>query len=370
MIERNGIPLKRQSSKIIACLLAWVFALGSTAYGEALVLPEALTVIEEAAFAGDTSLSSVVLPQGIEEIGPRAFAASSVTEISIPAGIRRIAEDAFADVAFPLLLRTSSDSYGVQYALANQLDFRADTVCRALAIGQSNYQEGAKLNGSIKDAAAMAQMLSSEYDVTVRTDLMADQILTEIAQTFAGAKDSDISLFYYAGHGMESQNPEENGSLVGIDYRSLVTPAQLRAALDGVKGRKIVVIDACYSGSFIGRGESAAEEVVTEDPAAAFIRAFQTFGFARGGALTAQEYFVFAASAGDELSWETKAGGVFTGAFIQSKTSGDLNGDGVVTMQECYAYTSERVKTEVAKGGMVQNVQVYPENCNWFGVFR
>lgn len=288
-----------------------------------------------------------------------------MTEINIPSGIEAIAADAFADVTSPLLIQTVPDSYGVQYAFANQLDFRADTVFRALLIGQSDYPAGYQLNAPVMDAAAMENALSADYTVTRKENLTADQILSAIAQTFSGTKDTDISLFYYAGHGRRSNDPSENGSLVGIDFASYISPSQLRTALDGVRGRKIVVVDACYSGSFIGRSADAAES-----PAAAFIRAFQTGAGVQASSLTAQQYFVFAASAGNELSWEKPNGGVFTSAFLESMTLADQNGDGVITMQECYAYTSSRVQEIVSKGNLVQTVQVYPENCSWFGLFR
>lgn len=361
---KEQITLKRKSMKTAAFLLACVFSLGNVAYGEELVLSEGLTVIEEAAFAGDTSISSVVLPEGIQEIGPRAFAESSVTEINIPDGIERIAADAFEGAVYPLLIRANPDSYGVWYALANEVDFRADTVCRALVIGQGDYPNEYQLNGPPKDAAAMEAMLSADFQVVREGDLTADGILSAIAQTFAGAADSDISLFYYAGHGKESSDPEKNGALLGIDLE-VVTPVQLRAALDGVKGRKIVIIDACYSGSYIGRGGEA-----PESPAVSQIRAFQPLGDVNAANLAAQQYFVFTASAGDELSWESKRGGLFTEAFIESRNAADDNADGVITIAECYTYTADRVRTLAAAGKLVQNVQVYPENCTWFGLFR
>ena len=79
--------------------LILVFALSlliaSTALAGELKLPEGLTVIEEESFMGDTSLESVVLPEGLETIGPRAFAESSLIEINIPAGVTSLGVNAF-----------------------------------------------------------------------------------------------------------------------------------------------------------------------------------------------------------------------------------------------------------------------------------
>lgn len=47
---------------------------------------------------GDTSLSSVYVGDQVTSIGARAFAASSVYDIRLPATLTDIAPDAFSDV--------------------------------------------------------------------------------------------------------------------------------------------------------------------------------------------------------------------------------------------------------------------------------
>lgn len=74
------------------CLaLALVCAVASA---ETLRLPASLTYIGEEAFARDRSLDAVVVPEGTEEIGPRAFAGSSMRSLSLPGSVTRIADDA------------------------------------------------------------------------------------------------------------------------------------------------------------------------------------------------------------------------------------------------------------------------------------
>lgn len=77
---------------LAACLCA--FAAAGMAAGQ-LVLPENLTEIKAEAFEGNTSLDEVVLPEGIETIGSRAFADSSISSINLPSSITYIADDAF-----------------------------------------------------------------------------------------------------------------------------------------------------------------------------------------------------------------------------------------------------------------------------------
>ena len=61
-----------------------------------LTLPAALRVIEEEAFAGNTSIGRVVIPEGATTIESRAFADSSLAEIVLPSSITDIASDAFS----------------------------------------------------------------------------------------------------------------------------------------------------------------------------------------------------------------------------------------------------------------------------------
>ena len=365
---------------------------------ESFSLPSSLTVVEEEAFAGDTSISDLKLPEGTQEIGARAFADTQLYTIGVPESVINIAEDAFEGVTTPLLMETAAGSIAVSFALANNVDFRAETDCRALLIGQTAYPSPNELEGPAKDVVKVKNLLSGSYKVTVRENLSASEILSAISETFSAATPEDISLFYYGGHGLSSSNSSRNGSLVGIDFSTYVTAGQLRNALDTIPGRKIVIIDACYSGGLIGRkaelsatSESAAAEEdgaaaevtevagnpavevaesAVEAPAVSFMNSFTSGKLRSRGNLAAQPYFVLVSSTGTEQSWEASSGGVFTYAFAQSASKADSNGDGVVTLQECYEYTAARVSSIVGTNDLVQSVQVYPEGCGWFGMFR
>ena len=78
---------------VVALLMSSLGA--ASACAEGIVLPAALTVIEEEAFFGTPALGRVTLPEGIREIRARAFADSGLTAIDLPASITYIAEDAF-----------------------------------------------------------------------------------------------------------------------------------------------------------------------------------------------------------------------------------------------------------------------------------
>ena len=168
----------------------------------ALVLPEGVTEIGEEAFAGLDAVSEIVLPDGLATIGPRAFAGSALYTVSVPESVTSIAPDAFEDIPTPLLIKTTADAGAVRFALTHELDFRADTYCRALLIGQCRYPSPHALSGPAKDVAAMKKLLARGYSVTVMENLSVDGILSAISDTFAKADEGDISLIYYSGHGL------------------------------------------------------------------------------------------------------------------------------------------------------------------------
>ena len=248
-------------------------------------LPNGLIEIKANAFENCTSITEVVCPDGLQLISGTAFAGcTQLAAITIPASVSEIGANAFGDSAYPLLIRTSAGSAAMQYAIDNDLDYQADTTYRALLIGQCNYQSAAVLNGTLNDVQSMKNVLSdyagTSYAISACTDLTAAQITQNISDAFAQAQPQDVSLVFYAGHGVQG------GSLYGIDGNT-VTPAALRECMDEIPGRKILIVDACYSGALIGRSDSEAD---MQEFTSAFLSVFATT--ARGTTLAADEYYV------------------------------------------------------------------------------
>ena len=75
----------------------------------------------------------------------------------------------------------------------------------ALIIGNSNYSKG-YLKNPVNDATAVGKKLQTlGFDVLLHTDLDLGE-MEEIANSFIDkASNYDVALFYYAGHGIESQ---------------------------------------------------------------------------------------------------------------------------------------------------------------------
>src|SRR4051794_29218592 len=75
----------------------------------------------------------------------------------------------------------------------------------ALVIGESDYATLQKLDNPKRDARAMDDLLD-ELGFTVERVLDGDaqKLRAEIAAFVAGAKDADVALVYYSGHGIEA----------------------------------------------------------------------------------------------------------------------------------------------------------------------
>ena len=81
---------------ILCCLLSVALAAAALAEAGALNLPAGLKTIDDEAFAGlSDAAGTVVVPEGVETVGARAFAESALSEIQLPATVRSIGAEAF-----------------------------------------------------------------------------------------------------------------------------------------------------------------------------------------------------------------------------------------------------------------------------------
>ena len=362
---------------VLTCMIT-----GSNA--ESLVLPSFLTELGEEAFAGDADIEDLVLPDSLQAIGDRAFyGCTGLSQVYIPENVQSIGQEAFQNCTEDLLIVSDPNSAAMGYAILNQNDYRCGTRYRALLIAQS-YEDipDLTLEGPENDAAALsaclAQYAGTNYGVSVARNLTASEILSAIQNAFGTAESQDVSLLYYSGHGMSTKDQTKRGALLGIDGNTHVTADQLRSALDQVPGRKIVIIDACYSGNLIQEtnmksGTRSAEN--TEGSSEQFVESFiSAFSRRTRGGLAGESYFVLASAADNEVCYEDEINGTVYGLFTStlfrgcgyqsSSAPADANSNGVLTFSEIYQYTHRNL---VYNG---QHVQGYPTDCNWFGILR
>jgi hypothetical protein len=117
-------------------------------------------------------------------------------------------------------------------------------------------------------------------------------------------------------------------------------------AFTDIKARKkVIIIDACNSGGFIGNELEAGDGENILDLAARAIRLYANFGD-ESADIPPWKALVLSAAGERELSYEMGLPynhGVFTFYLLQSEYDGDLDHDGWVTVTEAFAYTQEMI---------------------------
>lgn len=224
-------------------------------------------------------------------------------------------------------------------------------VYRALLVGNTYDGEAAALNGPASDVAAVRAMLGSmsgtPFKISTVRNTSASGIQSAIATAFSGAKDTDVSLFYFSGHGTPK------GELVGTG-NTFLSVYSLRSALQQVPGLKIVLLDCCYSGSAISRSTASPSAFNSAIISALSSASRSSENLADGG------YVVLTACRQDQMSVSVGENnenmfGAFTyglcygsGYDEWKKTSlgrlpADGNGDGAITLNEAYRGVKERI---------------------------
>jgi uncharacterized caspase-like protein len=131
----------------------------------------------------------------------------------------------------------------------------------ALVIGNSAYQKVPRLPNPTNDAAALAAMLKAAHfdSIESKFDLPAAN-LRKTLRDFAGrARDADIAVVYYAGHGIELDG---TNYLVPVDAAletdgdvldETVSLERVLFAVEPAKQLRLVILDACRDNPFVDR---------------------------------------------------------------------------------------------------------------------
>lgn len=219
---------------------------------------------------------------------------------------------------------------------------------RALVIGNDMYkvQGATSLTGAVNDALKVRNLLelmeidNQKINVETKINLTGQEIYSGIKNRFKDNKYSDISYIYYSGHGSLLGN---ESAIVGVDMAGL-TAKQLKENLDELKGKFIIIIDACNSGGFVEEfnkyKDTGKYKIIT----------------------AAGKYELAKEDREDHTNPRGDMGGVFTRFLIKGLTSedsitADLNQNGELSLNELYRYTRDKVYSS--------RVQVYPKRDNY-----
>ena len=237
-----------------------------------------------------------------------------------------------------------------------------------------------------------SQMLADIYNKqmgsgtghSVEKDTVADAL--GYLQGFADDLDSrDVTVIYLAGQGVLNADPAYDGALYcEANPDQLLTVAQVQAALENVPGTVILMVDADYSGAFIGAKGAAASKGLILAGQKAFHRAWAGAFASGSGSLSAKalpdsavkgkfkvmtsclmgrayssgRYRVFGYWLAKGMGAQFDGDGAYTGV---SQGVAPASKDAIVTLTEMYAYAKAGVKS-MSTVMQSQTVNVWPSN--------
>ena len=270
-----------------------------------------------------------------------------------------------------------------------------EVVYRALCVGIGDYISGSDndLNAPPYDVDRIRQILqqckfgtsnTTFSNISYLKDWQATKsnILQNISSTFSGADSNDISYFYFSGHGTLLGNASY---LCPADMTSFINTAisvdELEAALSTIPGTKIVFLDTCHSGGFIGKavGEIQNYKEELEYFNSKIINAFSQAGYKyllttnQYKVLTSCHYYQECMELTSVTPGDFDPFGVFTmglceGCGYFGDYLADTNLDTRVSLQEAYLYIKNWVielDAQTPNINITQDVQVYPQNSSF-----
>lgn len=276
-----------------------------------------------------------------------------------------------------------------------------ETVYRAFCVGVGDYINfpdsygNIDLPGPTYDVNRVRQTLSqcrfgslptefSEIRYTTDWSATKSAILQGITNVFSEADYNDISYFYFSGHGIWENNtsylcPTEANYYAPMS--TYISIDELETALSAIPGTKVVFLDSCYSGGFIGKGM---EEIqISKEKLESFNdEVINVFSQAQSkGLLTTNQYKVLTACHYNQESMgiypivpdDFDPYGVFTialceGCGYSGSYPADTNLDTMVSLQEAYLYIKlyvQDLSNTYPYLNIDQDVQVYPNNSTF-----
>ncbi len=135
----------------------------------------------------------------------------------------------------------------------------------ALIIGNAKYEHAGVLANTLNDAHAVAALFTqAKFDVVEEHDDLSVVAMKRVVRDFAAtARNADISVIYYSGHGIEAAGVNY---LIPVDARlansfdvedETVQLDRLLWATSSVKALSLIILDACRENPFLRSGDGA-----------------------------------------------------------------------------------------------------------------
>src|SRR6478672_1967754 len=131
----------------------------------------------------------------------------------------------------------------------------------ALVIGNSAYKNVPRLQNPANDAAAVVAMFKGAgFDsVDAKLDLSVVEMRRALREFGNKARDADVAVIYYAGHGIELDG---NNFLIPVDatletdtdvYNEAFPLDRVLISVEPAKQLRLVILDACRDNPFAKR---------------------------------------------------------------------------------------------------------------------
>lgn len=209
----------------------------------------------------------------------------------------------------------------------------------AVLVGVARYNHMKSLKYTDDDAYRMFAFLKSpeggaladdQIRILIDEDATKENILKSIEKTFSKAGPNDVIFFYFSGHGLK-------GAFLPIDYdgnNNRVEHAEIMEVLDRSQAKsKVVIADACHSGSLHGAKGATAQSVIETY--------YDAFSRSAGGTI------LMMSSKAEETSIENNGlrQGIFSHFLIRGlKGAADNDENKLVTINELFEYVEANVK--------------------------
>ena len=243
---------------------------------------------------------------------------------------------------------------------------------RALVLGETSTRAV-----PIEDVNAMEKAFSNQnFSEVVRfPDKTKAEIIAKMEELFKSSSESDVNYLYLTCHG------GEDGTIaIGSDKTSF-SGWELASLLKQYKGKFVVMLDCCYSGTIIDVGKSDEKAVSNSEERfdeQAFLAGFSTGDPAsKNGEMLDSKFLVLCASWKGEKSYSAVGVGSLATRYWAMGTGwdslqnrmispmADTNTNGKITLEELYQYSYPLVLEAASSSNKEQHVSVYPENSQF-----
>ena len=206
----------KRAKWVLATLIYMVLCMIATvSLADQVVIPSGTTTIEAEAFYGDQSLTDVVLPEGLLQIGSRAFANTSLKSVVLPSSLEYFAEDSFGGCPEGFRISVYSGSkalelctqYGIQPKIigerkvgisiprADLIRWHQDGVWMEEQLTKAGYK--AELQFADNDLSTQLSQVEAMIDDDCEVIIIAPVDGTEFGQVLKKAADKGVRIISY-----------------------------------------------------------------------------------------------------------------------------------------------------------------------------